>query len=134
MEATQTMTALPFDLLGAFFAGQFILAAVGVFIGFKLLEINWGLGFTGSIALGLSILAGQWYVGDIIWDPGLGVTQLLETVLVSLAGAILGIMLVLTLFEPDTGHDESTDDHRFSDHSPPSTDEDVDLPGGLGED
>lgn len=128
------MTALPFELLAAFFVGQFILAAVGVFIGFKLLEINWGLGFIGSIALGLSILAGQWYVGDIIWDPGLGVTQLLVTVLVSLAGAILGIMVVLTLFEPDTADDESTDNHRLAGPSGSSNSEAVDLPGGLGED
>lgn len=127
------MTALPFEMLAAFFVGQFILAVVGVFIGFKLLELNWGLGFSGSIVLGLSMLAAQWYVGDIIWNPGLGVTQLLETVLVSLAGAILGIMCMLTLFEPDTA-DESTNDHRFAGRNRSSNSEDVDLPGGLGED
>lgn len=128
------MTALPFEMLAAFFVGQFILAAVGVFIGFKLLEINWGLGFIGSIAIGIGTLATQWYVGDFIWDPGLGVTQLVETVLVSLTGAILGIMFVLTLFEPDTGADEPTDNHRFPERNRSSKTEDVDIPGGLGED
>lgn len=136
VEATQTMTALPHEMLTALFAGQFVVAVAGVLLGFKLLEANWGLGFTGSVALALGILAGEWYIGDILWDPQFTAPQLREAVLAAVAGAVLAIALTITLFEPDTdGCSAAADDRRRpGGNGRPKTTESPEIPGGLGED
>jgi len=126
------MTALPHELLAGLFVGQFIVAGVGVLIGYKLLEINWTLGFFGGIGLGTAILAAQVYIGDVLWDPGLTGAELQEVVIASLAGAVLAIMIVVTLFKPNTGQDAASgaDQPPGENHS----DETLDIPSGLGED
>jgi len=134
MEAYSSMTALPHELLAGLFVGQFILAGVGVLISYKLIEINWTLGFIGSIGLGAAILAAQVYIGDILWDPGLNGAELQEVVVATVAGAVLAIMIVVTLFKPDISQGSESAANQLQRSGTTQSNETPDIPGGLGED
>lgn len=128
------MIELPIEMIAALIVGQFIMAAVGVLIGYRLLEINWTAGFVGSIAYGLTVLYAQWYFGSNVWEPGLIGTEVVELIMASIAGAILGVMTMISIFEPETTN-ESPADHRDSDKTTARSadNDDVNIPKGLGE-
>lgn len=128
------MIELSIEMIAALIAGQFIMAAVGVLIGYRLLEINWTAGFVGSIAYGLTVLYAQWYFGSHVWKPGLIGTEVVELIIASITGAILGVMTMISIFEPETTN-ESPANRRDSDKTTTRSadDNDVNIPKGLGE-
>jgi cadmium resistance protein CadD (predicted permease) len=129
------MTALSFEVLVGLFVGQFLLAMAGVLVAYRLVEINWTVGLLGSLTLGVVTLTGEWYIGDVMWNPGLGARPLVWVVLVAVGGGVLGIMTAATMFRPEHTSESSTpesDDPARPQKSRDSTTT-PDAPMGLGE-
>jgi hypothetical protein len=118
-------------LLAALFIAHFAVAAALVLVGYKLLEVSWGTGFIGTIILGISTLVAEWYIGHVLWAPRFNAIELIEVVLASLAGAVIAVAVIVTVFEPETGQDEGEDGTRAYVRTGSSIDDPSDIPGGL---
>jgi hypothetical protein len=111
------------------FGGLFTLAVFGVVLSFKLTELNWGFGVLGSIAIGIALLVGIWDFGAYYWNPS-SAAAFEQGVFIGLAGLISGFALAVTMFEPETDTQESTEKSYFS-SSGKSSSKQTGIPGGL---
>lgn len=126
----------PIHALGAA-GGHFVVAFVAALLVLKTYESHWVLSTITGITLTVGVIAAEWRFLDPYFNPSLTVFK--QAIVISIASALVGVILVMVLFEPETGQDNddgNNGNNRF--YRPPglggsSTDEHEgpEIPGGL---